>query len=179
MRVAFLNLNQITDVLLRSWIFQPANVRGSMAKVAPSRAASSGLPYKSIVHDVESENGGVQRHFKWSPAALFRFSALTYNGHMIHYSDPWCRDIEGFPGPVVHGPLNLINMLDFWRDVHGNGSDTPSSIQYRALSPLYAGSSYTIKAARPKNTEVKRVEKCGILVTCDDGTLSMKGEITP
>lgn len=39
------------------------------------------------------------------PVLLFRYSALTFNGHRIHYDDPYARDIEGYPGLVVHGPL--------------------------------------------------------------------------
>jgi hypothetical protein len=85
------------------------------------------------------------RSFRWSPVALFRFSALTFNGHMIHYSDPWCRNVENHPKPVVHGPLNLIGMMDFWRDTYGkHDGDAPQKISYRALSPLYAGDVYTM-----------------------------------
>ncbi|PSR79121.1 hypothetical protein BD289DRAFT_442882 [Coniella lustricola] len=63
----------------------------------------------------------IARHLSFSPVALFRFSALTFNGHMIHYNDPWARTVEGHRGLVVHGPLNLICMLDYWRDVYGGG----------------------------------------------------------
>ncbi|MEO1276887.1 MAG: MaoC family dehydratase N-terminal domain-containing protein, partial [Pseudomonadota bacterium] len=36
---------------------------------------------------------------------LFRYSALTFNTHRIHYDADYCRDVEGYPGPIVHGPL--------------------------------------------------------------------------
>ncbi|HEY7840756.1 MAG TPA: MaoC family dehydratase N-terminal domain-containing protein, partial [Gammaproteobacteria bacterium] len=45
------------------------------------------------------------------PVMLFRFSALTFNGHRIHYDDPYARR-EGYPGLVVHGPLLAILLLD-------------------------------------------------------------------
>jgi hydroxyacyl-ACP dehydratase HTD2-like protein with hotdog domain len=161
----------------RSWIFQPASVRASTSSEAQSKAKlTTELPYKSAIRDEASETGAVQRHFTWSPTALFRFSALTYNGHMIHYSDSWCQEVEGFPGPVVHGPLNLISMLDFWRDVHGNGGgdqQPPTSIRYRALAPLYAGSPYMIEAGTP-NAQDGDVE---VLVKSGDGTVNMKGVI--
>jgi hydroxyacyl-ACP dehydratase HTD2-like protein with hotdog domain len=71
---------------------------------------------------------------------------LTFNGHKIHYSPEWCREVEGHRNAVVHGPLNLINMLDFWRDTArgGNAKAVPRSIAYRAMSPLYVGEPYRI-----------------------------------
>ncbi|MCV5169285.1 hypothetical protein OFC04_27675, partial [Escherichia coli] len=39
------------------------------------------------------------------PVLLFRYSALTFNGHRIHYDEPYVREVEGYPGLVVHGPL--------------------------------------------------------------------------
>lgn len=89
---------------------------------------------------------------------LFRFSALTFNPHKIHYSLPWARDVEGHKNIVVHGPLNLISILDLWRDVrqedknnnnkYGESSlivpPLPQSISYRATSPLYADEEYEI-----------------------------------
>lgn len=86
-----------------------------------------------------------RRSFIWSPVGLFRFSALTFNAHMIHYSKPWCDDVEELPGLVIHGPLNLINMLDLWRDSFGKtGQILPRTISYQAKAPLFAGQSYSI-----------------------------------
>ena len=82
------------------------------------------------------------RDFLQTAVALFRFSALTFNAHMIHYSVPWCREKEGHRDIVVHGPLNLINMLDFWRDEQPNDYRIPRSIRYRATAPFYAGEAY-------------------------------------
>ena len=83
------------------------------------------------------------RDFLQTPISLFRFSAVTFNAHMIHYSKSWCRETEGHPELVVHGPLNMINMLDFWRDEKGEaGYSVPNSMQYRATAPFYAGEKY-------------------------------------
>ncbi|KAF5239230.1 hypothetical protein FANTH_10032 [Fusarium anthophilum] len=57
--------------------------------------------------------------------------------------EAWSREIENHPGIVVHGPLNLINMLDYWRDVHGHNNGL-SEITYRATGPIYADEQYTI-----------------------------------
>lgn len=43
---------------------------------------------------------------------------------------------------MVHGPLNLINLLNFWRDVHQDHQGAPRSIVYRATNPLYVGEPY-------------------------------------
>ena len=86
------------------------------------------------------------RDFVQTPTSLFRFSALTFNAHMIHYSRDWARQMEGQRDIVVHGPLNLINMLDLWRDSQqgdrGNGYAIPASINYRATAPFYVGETY-------------------------------------
>jgi len=50
-----------------------------------------------------------------SPVILFRYSALTFNGHRIHYDGDYCREIEGYPGLVFHGPLTatlLANLAE-------------------------------------------------------------------
>lgn len=63
---------------------------------------------------------------------------------------------------VVHGPLNLINMVNFWRDVRG-GNVFPKKIAYRATSPLYAGEKYRVvmDEEEDKMTEVKIIDSYG------------------
>lgn len=114
------------------------------------------------------------RHMSWSPTGLFRFSALTFNGHKIHYNQEWTRDVEGHPGEVVHGPLNLINMLDYWRDHYGTQGAMPTSIFYRAMSPIYAGEAYSVRTADVKDTEDGHKHD---IVVDKKGVVCMKGEI--
>jgi hydroxyacyl-ACP dehydratase HTD2-like protein with hotdog domain len=113
------------------------------------------------------------RQLRWSTTGLFRFSALTFNGHKVHYDEPWTRRVEGHRAPVVHGPLNLICMLDYWRDACGEEGDL-QEIKYRAMSPLYAGDTYRISTAEP--TVVGRGKEWEILVERDEVTC-MKGTI--
>ena len=63
---------------------------------------------------------------------------------------------------VVHGPLNLINMVNFWRDVKV-GNLPPKKITYKATSPLYAGEKYRVVMGEEKNkiTEVKIIDNYG------------------
>ena len=111
------------------------------------------------------------RLHRWSPTSLFRFSALTFNAHKIHYNEDWTHNVEGHPGLVVHGPLNLINLLNFWRDFHGEGK-FPASISYRAVSPLYAGQTYQIQGTGVEGAR----NKWEVLAKRDD-VICMKSEI--
>jgi 3-methylfumaryl-CoA hydratase len=49
------------------------------------------------------------------PVLLFRYSALTFNGHRIHYDRPYATGVEGYPGLVVHGPLIATLLVDLVR----------------------------------------------------------------
>ena len=49
------------------------------------------------------------------PVLLFRYSALTFNGHRIHYDRRYVTEVEGYPGLVVHGPLIATLLLDLLR----------------------------------------------------------------
>lgn len=130
----FENDNGIALVDKRNWVFQK-EFTPEHPRTPPAKPEKKKLP-----------PGEHTRDFCQSDVALFRFSALTFNGHKIHFSPEWCRQVEGHRTCVVHGPLNLINMLDLWRDTAQGGSPegTPKSIVYRAMSPLYMGEPYRI-----------------------------------
>jgi 3-methylfumaryl-CoA hydratase len=69
------------------------------------------------------------------PVLLFRFSALTFNSHRIHYDRPWATEVEGYPGLVVHGPLTSTLLIDFARD-HNAGRPF-RSYTTQARAPLF------------------------------------------
>nr|WP_042195156.1 MaoC family dehydratase N-terminal domain-containing protein [Kibdelosporangium sp. MJ126-NF4]CEL21733.1 COGs COG3777 [Kibdelosporangium sp. MJ126-NF4]CTQ92513.1 COGs COG3777 [Kibdelosporangium sp. MJ126-NF4] len=69
-----------------------------------------------------------------SPVLLFRFSALTYNAHRIHYDRDYARDVEGYPGLLTHGPLQAIVMAEKAR---ADGLSGNVSFTYRLTSPLF------------------------------------------
>ena len=68
------------------------------------------------------------------PVLLFRFSALTFNGHRIHYDQPYVTGDEGYPGLIVHGPLLGLLQIELAR--RANPGKTPASFEFRALSPV-------------------------------------------
>ncbi|KAH8668510.1 hypothetical protein BX600DRAFT_538463 [Xylariales sp. PMI_506] len=158
--------------LARSWIFRTELPAATEEVAAPVEVAVTRGP--SVIEDEKTEGAAYpRRRFRWSPVGLFRFSALTFNGHKIHYDQPWSISIENHPGVVVHGPLNLINMLDYWRDALGGGAKL-GEISYRALSPLYAGQTYHIQAS--DKVSAAKGSQWEILVE-RDGVLCMKGSI--
>lgn len=63
---------------------------------------------------------------------LFRYSALTFNGHRIHYDLDYARDIEGYDGLVVHGPLLAQKLMLMAQDLIG----PLAQFEFRAMSPL-------------------------------------------
>jgi 3-methylfumaryl-CoA hydratase len=66
---------------------------------------------------------------------LFRYSALTFNGHRIHYDRRHATEVEGYPGLVVHGPLIATLLLDLLR--RNLGDATIASLSFRAIRPLF------------------------------------------
>jgi 3-methylfumaryl-CoA hydratase len=68
---------------------------------------------------------------------LFRFSALTYNAHRIHYDEPYATGVEGHAGLVVHGPLLALLLLEVPRRHHPHRP--VDSFSYRLTRPAHAG----------------------------------------
>ena len=88
----------------------------------------------------------------WSEAytadeiTLFRFSALTFNSHRIHYDLRYVTEVEGYPGLVVHGPLLALLLLDAGIRHTGDGStdSMPQLFRYRALRPLFCNEEFQL-----------------------------------
>ncbi len=73
---------------------------------------------------------------------LFRYSALTFNGHRIHYDRRYATETEGYPGLVVHGPLIATLLLDLLRR-HAPEADV-ARFEFRAVSPLFDTSPFKV-----------------------------------
>jgi 3-methylfumaryl-CoA hydratase len=74
---------------------------------------------------------------QWVPddVLLFRYSALTFNGHRIHYNRRYATDVEGYPGLVVHGPLVATLLLDLLR--HQLPDAVVARFEFRAVRPVF------------------------------------------
>jgi 3-methylfumaryl-CoA hydratase len=77
------------------------------------------------------------------PLLLFRYSALTFNGHRIHYDHPYATTVEGYEGLVVHGPLQATLTLNLATRVFGR---PPARFSYRGVSPLICGRPIRVEA---------------------------------
>jgi 3-methylfumaryl-CoA hydratase len=86
------------------------------------------------------------------PALLFRFSALTYNAHRIHYDRPYATQVEGYPDLVVHGPLLALLALELPR-AHAPRRPV-KSFEYRLARPAFAPARI-VAAGRPDGTTVE------------------------
>ena len=84
-----------------------------------------------------------------SPSLLFRFSALTYNAHRIHYDRDYAMQVEGYPGLLTHGPLQALAMAEAARAAgcHGDRSDGRQQFRYRLTSPLFDHQGMVVSAA--------------------------------
>jgi 3-methylfumaryl-CoA hydratase len=104
------------------------------------------------------------------PVLLFRYSALTFNGHRIHYDRPYVTQVEGYPGLIVHGPLIATLLLDlFDRERPDAGA---AAYSFRAVSPLFDGAPFFVCGAP---AEDKRVRLWAESAT---GALAMEATVT-
>jgi 3-methylfumaryl-CoA hydratase len=85
-----------------------------------------------------------ERHLA-DPVLLFRYSALTFNGHRIHYDRDYVTRVEGYPGLIVHGPLQAALLIELAARL--NGGRAPTTFVYRGLQPLFDGSEFSVNAS--------------------------------
>jgi 3-methylfumaryl-CoA hydratase len=75
---------------------------------------------------------------------LFRYSALTFNGHRIHYDRDYVTKVEGYPGLIFHGPMQAAFLVEFAAKLHGGAA--PKRFIYRGVQPLFEGSEFSVNA---------------------------------
>lgn len=94
------------------------------------------------------------------PVQLFRFSALTFNAHRIHYDLPYSRDVEGYPGLVVHGPFIATLLMDHC--LRHNPAAQVTSFSFRAQRPIFAGEAFTLGLTPGQNGgELMAIDRVG------------------
>lgn len=100
-----------------------------------------------------------------SPTMLFRYSALTFNGHRIHYDRDYCRDVEAYPGLVFHGPLTATLLADL--AVCNNPGKVLKRFDFRAISPIFDNDTFEISGRMEDGT-------CQLQAILPNGALAMK-----
>jgi 3-methylfumaryl-CoA hydratase len=98
---------------------------------------------------------------------LFRYSALTFNGHRIHYDRRYVTGVEGYPGLVVHGPLQATLLLDLVR--RELPAATIARFAFRAVRPVFDIAPFRVCGRRTGAREVR------LWVEDADGFLAMEG----
>ena len=103
---------------------------------APRAEAPSAAPALAPTDEAFS------REIMPDPALLFRYSALTFNGHRIHYDRPYATEVEGYPGLIVHGPLIATLLIDLLH--RHDRRATVRRFSFKALSPLFDTHPFTV-----------------------------------
>lgn len=109
----------------------------------------------------------VVHHWRPDPVLLFRYSALTFNGHRIHYDHPYATTVEGYPGLVVHGPLLATLMCLAAEELAGAPL---RRFGFRARAPLFVDRPLVVQAAAGGQGRLRT------RVLGEDGRLAMEGE---
>jgi len=105
-----------------------------------------------------------QRVIYPDPILLFRYSALTFNAHRIHYDRRYAMEVEGYPGLVVHGPLIATLLLELLH--RGYPGAVMRRFTFRSLRPLFDTAGFSVcgrLAAGEKNAELWAQDKEGCL----------------
>jgi 3-methylfumaryl-CoA hydratase len=107
-----------------------------------------------------------------SPSLLFRFSALTYNAHRIHYDRTYAQQVEGYPGLVVHGPLQAMLMTEAARSRHAQ--PRLAEFSFRLVAPVFDHEGLVVTAG-PAGSGAEDVETT---VHSGGGRLTATGVLT-
>jgi 3-methylfumaryl-CoA hydratase len=116
----------------------------------------------------ETRKAEVSRTIVPTASLLFRFSALTYNAHRIHYDRDYARDVEGYPGLLVHGPLLATLLVDHFR--RHRPHDRLATFSFRAQRPVYDLAPFTVNLV---DTETG----ADVWAADGDGYVAMAGKI--
>lgn len=114
------DIRQRGALVLTEWqelVFRPDE---NLARPAPEMARTDETALRQMTYDTTH---------------LFRYSALTFNGHRIHYDTAYAQDVEGYAGLVVHGPLHAHMLMGLAEAQLG----TLTEFNYRAISPMIVG----------------------------------------
>lgn len=120
---------------------------------APSPGAAQAAPPPA-----QAQPADWRRRVDPDPVLLFRYSALTMNGHRIHYDRPYATGVEGYPGLVVHGPLQATLMVAL---AAANLSAPITRFHFRGLAPAFEGSPLSVEGASTADGAELWVEQGG------------------
>jgi 3-methylfumaryl-CoA hydratase len=112
-------------------------------------------------------DGAWRRALTPDPVLLFRYSALTANGHRIHYDHPYVTLVEGYRGLIVHGPLTATLLMALAESASGRRL---ARFAFRARAPLFANEPLVIAG------RLVGADGAEVWAIAPDGGLAMRGE---
>ncbi len=145
--------------------------RSTIQKISAKSGKSGEMVFVSVRHEIRAEGRlameedqdivymGIPELFKYpdpiaatpgdwreslgiDPVLLFRFSALTFNGHRIHYDRRYAMEVEKYPGLVVHGPLQAVLLFD--AACRHAPARIPARFDFRGVRPLFVFDAATL-----------------------------------
>ena len=105
------------------------------------RQEAAGRAPSSVATDAAGAPADLQWRVTPNPVLLFRYSALTFNGHRIHYDHPYATGVETYEGLAVHGPLQASWLLNLAAAIR---KSCPRRFEYRLTAPLICDGSATV-----------------------------------
>ncbi|HVY18328.1 MAG TPA: MaoC family dehydratase N-terminal domain-containing protein [Rhodopila sp.] len=124
----------------------------------PGEAPAAGKPVRT--------DGVWTREIVPSDPMLFRYSALTFNSHRIHYDRRYVTEVEGYPGLIVHGPLIATLLMDLLR----RNTDRPvKTFRFKAVGPLFDIAPFSVHG-------VQEGDKAALWARNPSGHLAMEAE---
>lgn len=157
-------------------IGEPVRRRATIADVASKTGRSGALVFVRVKYEIEGPRGvavvedrdivfrgidaggaaaqppAAPEGGQWSesvvpdPVLLFRYSALTFNSHRIHYDERYARDVEGYPGLVVTGPLIATLLVE--ASLARASGRAIRRLAFRSMGPLFVGEPFTVAGRR-------------------------------
>lgn len=146
-------------------IGEPLRITSTVASITPKTGSTGALVFVAVDHRITAQDemrvverqtivyrepGGnasadaseptpaaFERVVTPDPVMLFRYSALTFNAHRIHYDRSYARDVEGYPDLVVHGPLTASLLIDLCARTFG--PNRLKTFAFRGVGPAYVG----------------------------------------
>ena len=177
--------------------------RSTVRSVTPKRGRSGPLVLVTVEHRISGADGevfeqqdlvflerpteplalaavcGPEDQMPWSESVtpdatmLFRFSALTFNAHRIHYDRDYARGVEMYPDLVVHGPLTALLLADFATRRSGRGLRT---LAFRARRPLFVDRTIAIEGrVNGESAELRALDDTRALAMSAAATLAARG----
>lgn len=116
-------------------VYRAAEATPPAGKTAAQPVAKPAAPPAAL--------GADRKIIQASAPLLFRYSALTFNGHRIHYDRPYAQAEESYPGLVIHGPMQASLLCQYAADLKGQ---PPKTFDFRSLSPIFTPDDFALNA---------------------------------